>query len=101
MVTAKKGKEKNKGKNGSLKENNELSAGSRRTVLLYYHSQALETRQALLFIETLHNLYYSFTVVPYRSISWVKLMRYVHVVFGVYLISVFCLNHVINDHSII
>lgn len=36
MVTAKKGKKKNKGKNGSLKENNELSAGSRRTVLLYY-----------------------------------------------------------------
>lgn len=34
MVTAKKGKEKNKGKNGSLKENNELSAGSRRTVRL-------------------------------------------------------------------
>lgn len=34
MVTAKKGKEKNKGKNGSLKENNELSAGSRRTVTL-------------------------------------------------------------------
>uniref|UniRef100_K1QER3 Uncharacterized protein n=1 Tax=Magallana gigas TaxID=29159 RepID=K1QER3_MAGGI len=31
MVTAKKGKEKNKGRNGSLKENNKLSAGSRRT----------------------------------------------------------------------
>lgn len=36
MVIVKKGKEKNKGKNGLLKENNELFVGFWRMVLLYY-----------------------------------------------------------------